>query len=132
MITSRQEERAQSSLIPQLQAEIDVRDADISSLRSELSVLDSRYKDVQAKLEDVQKQSLILKEEYEKKVAQAQESAEKKDSVEMMTLREANENLKVLLNGAETKYMRISNLNLELQKKIDQLEQQSRMTMDQV
>ena len=129
---SRQEERAQSSLIPQLQAEIDVRDADISSLHSELSVLDSRYKDVQAKLEEVQKQASTLKEEYEKKVVQAQESAEKKDSVEMMTLREANENLKVLLNGAETKYMRISNLNLELQKKIDQLEQQSRMTMDQV
>lgn len=41
-------------------------------------------------------------------------------------------NLKVLLSGAEKKYMRISGLNLELQKKVDNLEQKNRMSMDQV
>ena len=50
----------------------------------------------------------------------------------MNALREANENLKVLLSGAEKKYMRISGLNLELQKKVDNLEQKNRMSMDQV
>ena len=54
------------------------------------------------------------------------------ETAEMNALREANENLKVLLSGAEKKYMRISGLNLELQKKVDNLEQKNRMSMDQV
>ena len=109
-----------------------MRDNDLTSLRSSLSVLESRYGDAKSKLENLQLQTTQMKEDYEQRLEQAQSSAEKQEMVEMMTLREANENLKVLLSGAEKKYMRISSLNLELQKKVDNLEQQSRMTSDQV
>ena len=119
-------------MIPKLQAELNVRDSDLSSLRSTLSVLESRYGDAKNKLENLQLQTTQMKEDYEQRLEQAQSSVEKQEMVEMMTLREANENLKVLLSGAEKKYMRISSLNLELQKKVDNLEQQSRMTSDQV
>ena len=119
-------------MIPKLQAELAVRDSDLSSLRSTLSVLESRYGDTKNKLENLQVQTTQMKEDYEQRLEQAQLSVEKEETVEMMALREANENLKVLLSGAEKKYMRISSLNLELQKKVDNLEQQSRMTSDQV
>ena len=131
-ITSSQQEKELSAIIPKLQAELDVRENDLSSLRSTLSVLESRYGDAKSKLDSLQLQTTQMKEDYEQRLEQAQSSVEKQETVEMITLREANENLKVLLSGAEKKYMRISSLNLELQKKVDNLEQQSRMTSDQV
>ena len=131
-ITSSQQEKELSAIIPKLQAELDVRENDLSSLRSTLSVLESRYGDAKSKLDSLQLQTTQMKEDYEQRLEQAQSSVAKQETVEMITLREANENLKVLLSGAEKKYMRISSLNLELQKKVDNLEQQSRMTSDQV
>ena len=101
------------------------------SLRSNLSVLESRYGDAKAKLESLEEQNRKNQEELEAKLAKASETKET-ETAEMNALREANENLKVLLSGAEKKYMRISGLNLELQKKVDNLEQKNRMSMDQV
>ena len=102
------------------------------SLRSNLSVLESRYGDAKAKLESLEEQNRKNQEELEAKLAEASETKMETETAEMNALREANENLKVLLSGAEKKYMRISGLNLELQKKVDNLEQKNRMSMDQV
>ena len=102
------------------------------SLRSNLSVLESRYGDAKAKLESLEEQNRKNQEELEAKLAKASETKKETETAEMNALREANENLKVLLSGAEKKYMRISGLNLELQKKVDNLEQKNRMSMDQV
>lgn len=80
----------------------------------------------------MEEQNKKREEDFEARLAKASEAKAEKETAEMNALREANENLKVLLSGAEKKYMRISGLNLELQKKVDTLEQKSRMSMDQV
>lgn len=80
----------------------------------------------------MEEQNKKREEDFEARLAKASEAKAEKETAEMNALREANENLKVLLSGAEKKYMRISGLNLELQKKVDNLEQKSRMSMDQV
>lgn len=49
-----------------------------------------------------------------------------------MELKEANENLKLLLNTAEKKYVHLTTVNTELQKRIDLIEQQSRIQNDSV
>ena len=128
----RHEQQDQIALLPQLQTELDAKDSDLMSLRSNLSVLESRYGDAKAKLESLEEQNRKNQEELEAKLAKASETKKETETAEMNALREANENLKVLLSGAEKKYMRISGLNLELQKKVDNLEQKNRMSMDQV
>ena len=72
------------------------------------------------------------KKEFASQLEETRKDGEAKESAEAVALREANENLKVLLSGAEKKYMRISSLNMELQKKVDTLEQKSRMSLENV
>ena len=51
----------------------------------------------------------------------------KSEETEILLLKESNENLKILLNNAEKKYVHLTSMNTELQKRVDLLEQQNRM-----
>lgn len=51
----------------------------------------------------------------------------KSEETEFLLLKESNENLKILLNNAEKKYVHLTSMNTELQKRVDLLEQQNRM-----
>ena len=118
-------------MVSQLQQELTAKDGEVASLRSELSVVETRFGDAKTRLETAETQL----EEAKKAKVEAENKAEEgeaKESAEAVALREANENLKVLLSGAEKKYMRISSLNMELQKKVDTLEQKSRMSLENV
>ena len=108
-------------MVSQLQQELTAKEGEVASLRSELSVVETRFGDAKTRLETAETQ-----------LEEARKDGEAKESAEAVALREANENLKVLLSGAEKKYMRISSLNMELQKKVDTLEQKSRMSLENV
>ena len=112
-------------MVSQLQQELTAKDGEVASLRSELSVVETRFGDAKARLEEAKK-------EFASQLEETRKDGEAKESAEAVALREANENLKVLLSGAEKKYMRISSLNMELQKKVDTLEQKSRMSLENV
>lgn len=61
-----------------------------------------------------------------------QSKEEAPSSSEVLELKEANENLKILLNNAEKKYVHVTSMNTELQKRIELIEQQSQVKMDSV
>ena len=105
-------------MVSQLQQELTAKEGEVASLRSELAGVETRFGDA--------------KKEFASQLEEARKDGEAKESAEAVALREANENLKVLLSGAEKKYMRISSLNMELQKKVDTLEQKSRMSLENV
>ena len=119
-------------MVSQLQQELTAKDGEVASLRSELSVVETRFGDAKARLETAETQLEGAKKEFASQLEEARKDGEAKESAEAVALREANENLKVLLSGAEKKYMRISSLNMELQKKVDTLEQKSRMSLENV
>ena len=119
-------------MLSQLQQELTTKESEVSSLRSDLSVMETRFGDTKTLLETAETQLEEAKKEFAAQLEEARKDGEAKESAEAVALREANENLKVLLSGAEKKYMRISSLNLELQKKVDTLEQKSRMSLESV
>ena len=115
-------------MVSQLQQELTAKDGEVASLRSELSVVETRFGDAKTRLETAETQLEEAKKEFASQLEEARKDGEAKESAEAV----ANENLKVLLSGAEKKYMRISSLNMELQKKVDTLEQKSRMSLENV
>ena len=119
-------------MVSQLQQELTAKEGEVASLRSELSVVETRFGDAKTRLETAETQLEEAKKEFASQLEEARKDGEAKESAEAVALREANENLKVLLSGAEKKYMRISGLNMELQKKVDTLEQKSRMSLENV
>ena len=131
-MTCREQQKSQLAMLSQLQQELTTKESEVSSLRSDLSVMETRFGDTKTRLETAETQLEEAKKEFAAQLEEARKDGEAKESAEAVALREANENLKVLLSGAEKKYMRISSLNLELQKKVDTLEQKSRMSLESV
>lgn len=127
-----EQQKSQLTMVSQLQQELTAKDGEVASLRSELSVVETRFGDAKTRLETAETQLEEAKKEFASQLEEARKDGEAKESAEAVALREANENLKVLLSGAEKKYMRISSLNMELQKKVDTLEQKSRMSLENV
>ena len=68
----------------------------------------------------------ILRQESQQKEEMSKQEAPS-SSKELLELREANDNLKTLLNNAEKKYSHLASINSELQKRIDLIEQQSQV-----
>ena len=127
-----EQQKSQLTMVSQLQQELTAKEGEVASLRSELSVVETRFGDAKTRLETAETQLEEAKKEFASQLEEARKDGEAKESAEAVALREANENLKVLLSGAEKKYMRISSLNMELQKKVDTLEQKSRMSLENV
>lgn len=48
-------------------------------------------------------------------------------STEVLELKENIENLKILLNNSEKKYVHLSTINMDLQNRINMIEQQSQL-----
>lgn len=129
---NRAEQTSQLSLLPQLQSEIDERDHELANLRNSISILETRFGDSQQRLESVEKQNAQIKLEYEQKLELARQDVSQSTRSEVLSLQESNENLKMLLSTAEKKYTRLADLNSELQKKLDTMEQQKRLQNDQM
>lgn len=68
----------------------------------------------------------------EKQLAEYKQKEEDSKDAEVFLLKESNENLKILLNNAEKKYVHLTSMNTELQKRIDLLEQQNHMRNEQM
>lgn len=83
-------------------------------------------------MESVEKQNAQIKLEYEQKLEAARQDVSQSTRSEVLSLQESNENLKMLLSTAEKKYTRLADLNNELQKKLDTMEQQKRLQNDQM
>ena len=73
-----------------------------------------------------------MKHSFEKQLQEAKEKEDEERKTQMLFLNESNENLKILLNNAEKKYVHLVSLNNELQKRIDQLEQQKYTSTEQL
>lgn len=129
---NRAEQTSQLSLLPQLQSEIDERDHELANLRNSISILETRFGDSQQRLESVEKQNAQIKLEYEQKLEIARQDVSQSTRSEVLSLQESNENLKMLLSTAEKKYTRLADMNSELQKKLDTMEQQKRLQNDQM
>lgn len=68
----------------------------------------------------------------ENQLAEFKQKEEESKDAEVFLLKESNENLKILLNNAEKKYVHLTSMNTELQKRIDILEQQNHMRTEQM
>lgn len=128
----RAEQTIQLTLLPQLQSEIDQREQELTGLRNSLSVVETKFGDLQQRLESAERKNGELREEYERKLEEAEQRESQNARAEVLSLQESNENLKMLLSAAEKKYVRLADLNNELQKKMDTLEQQNRLQSDQL
>lgn len=128
----RAEQTIQLTLLPQLQSEIDQREQELTGLRNSLSVVETKFGDLQQRLESAERKNGELREEYERKLEEAEQRESQNARAEVLSLQESNENLKMLLSAAEKKYVRLADLNNELQKKMDTLEQQNRLQNDQL
>ena len=67
---------------------------------------------------------------FEKQLNELRSKEVETEEAEVLLLKESNENLKVLLNNAEKKYVHLTSMNTELEKRIDLLEQQNHMKND--
>ena len=97
-----------------------------------LCVVETKFGDLQQRLESAERKNGELREEYERKLEEAEQRESQNARAEVLSLQESNENLKMLLSAAEKKYVRLADLNNELQKKMDTLEQQNRLQSDQL
>lgn len=68
----------------------------------------------------------------ENQLAEFKQKEEESKDAKVFLLKESNENLKILLNNAEKKYVHLTSMNTELQKRIDILEQQNHMRTEQM
>ena len=116
----RAEQTSQLSLLPQLQSEIDERDHELANLRNSISILEIPA------LYNLFFRNFLMKLEL------ARQDVSQSTRSEVLSLQESNENLKMLLSTAEKKYTRLADLNSELQKKLDTMEQQKRLQNDQM
>lgn len=128
----RAEQTIQLTLLPQLQSEIDQREQELTGLRNSLSVVETKFGDLQQRLESAERKNGELREEYGRKLEEVEQRESQNARAEVLSLQESNENLKMLLSAAEKKYVRLADLNNELQKKMDTLEQQNRLQNDQL
>ena len=74
----------------------------------------------------------LLKNRFQAQIEELQKKEEETQDAQVLLLKESNENLKTLLNNAEKKYVHLTNMNSELQKRIDMLEQQNHMKNEQM
>lgn len=72
----------------------------------------------------------MIRQENQQKEEMNQLEESPSSSKEILELREANDNLKTLLNNAEKRYSHLASINSELQKRIDLIEQQSQIHND--
>ena len=114
----RAEQTIQLTLLPQLQSEIDQREQELTGLRNSLSVVETKFGDLQQRLESAERKNGELREEYERKLEEAEQRESQNARAEVLSLQESNENLKMLLSAAEKKYVRLADLNNELQETI--------------
>ena len=73
-----------------------------------------------------------MKNRFQAQIEELQKKEEETQDAQVLLLKESKENLKTLLNNAEKKYVHLTNMNIELQKRIDMLEQQNHMNNEQM
>lgn len=115
-----------------IQKELEEKEGELVSVRNGHSVLESRYQDLQQKMNQMETQNAVMKEEFEKQLNELKAKEAEAEEAEVLLLKESNENLKILLNNAEKKYVHLTSLNTELQKRIDLLGQQNQLKNDQM